>query len=413
MDRYAYVVIGGGLAGGQAIEGIREEDTSGSIALITDEPHRPYERPPLSKGYLMGRRPESAVYVADEDRYDEEGIQLYTGARVAGVDPGARTVTLEDGRSLGYGKLLLASGGRAKQLPIPGHDLGKVFTLRTIEDATQIRDLSGPGTHALVLGASFIGSEVAASLTVRETRVTMSFPEPRLLERVVPEEMSDWLHERYTSEGITILAGITPDELVGDADVQHVKLSNGSLVDVDLVVMGVGITLNTELAADAGLQVRDGDKAVVVNEHLQTSDPNIYAAGDIAAWPDPTFHRQLRVEHWDVAFNQGKLAGQNMAGAGMVYDRLPYFFSDLFDLSFEVWGDLSQWDQTVRRGDLEAREVAYYYFNDGKLVGVLAMGRPDEERDPMQDLIKARVAYDDVAAHLEDEDSDLDRLLKA
>ena len=165
MESYTYVIVGGGLAGGQAIEGIREEDPAGTIALITQEPHRPYQRPPLSKGYLMGQRPESVVYVADEDRYAEEGIDLYMGVRASRVDRGAKVVTLADGRRLGYGKLLLASGGRAKELPIPGHDLGNVFTLRTIEDSTHIRDLSGSGTHALVLGASFIVLDERLSLS--------------------------------------------------------------------------------------------------------------------------------------------------------------------------------------------------------------------------------------------------------
>ncbi|MBN1246214.1 MAG: FAD-dependent oxidoreductase, partial [Anaerolineae bacterium] len=233
METYTYVIIGGGLAGGQAVEGIREVDASGSIALVTQEPHRPYQRPPLSKGYLMGRQPQDDVYVADADRYNQAGIKLLTGVRATSIDPGAKTVALDDETSLGYGRLLLATGGRAKTLPIPGHDLGKVFTLRTIEDSDHIREASGAGTHALVLGGSFIGSEVAASLTMHDTRVTMAFPESRLLERLAPEEMSEWLQNIYAEEGITILAGITPQELLGDEDVNRVKLSNGSLLNID------------------------------------------------------------------------------------------------------------------------------------------------------------------------------------
>jgi 3-phenylpropionate/trans-cinnamate dioxygenase ferredoxin reductase component len=411
MKTYKYVVIGGGLAGGQAIEGIRESDENGSIALVADEPHRPYQRPPLSKGYLIGAQPESEVYVAEADRYDDAAITLLTGVRAERIDRAARTITLDDDQTLGYERLLLATGGRAKTLPIPGHDLENVFTLRTIEDSDRLRAASGAGKHALVLGAGFIGSEVAASLTMRDTQVTMAFPEPRLLARIVPEEMSAWLRSLYAEKGILILSGITPDELLGTETVKGAKLSNGSQIGLDMVVMGVGIDLNTVLAVDAGLDIREDDKAVIVNKYLQTSDPHIYAAGDIAAWPDPTFKKHLRVEHWDVAFNQGYVAGRNMAGAENVYDTLPYYFSDIFDVSYEVWGDLSQWDRTARRGDLADRSVAFYYFDKDELVGVLAMDRPDEERTPMQDLVKAKAAYEEIADHLTDEDYDLADLL--
>lgn len=411
MKTYKYVVIGGGLAGGRAIEGIRESDADGSIALVAEEPHRPYQRPPLSKGYLIGSQPESDVYVADADRYNDAGVTLLTGVRAERIDRAARTITLDDDRTLGYEMLLLATGGRAKTLPIPGHDLDGVFTLRTIEDADRIRAASGAGKHALVLGAGFIGSEVAASLAMRDTQVTMAFPEPRLLARIVPEEMSAWLRGLYAEEGILILSGITPDELLGAETIKGARLSDGSQIGLDLVVMGVGIDLNTALAADAGLELREEDRAVIVNQYLQTSDPHIYAAGDIAAWPDPTFKKHLRVEHWDVAFNQGYVAGRNMAGAEEVYDTLPYFFSDIFDVSYEVWGDLSRWDRTVRRGDLADRSVAYYYFDRDELVGVLAMGRPDEERTPMQDLVKAKATYEEIAAYLADENADLADLL--
>lgn len=413
METYQYVVIGGGLAGGQAVEGIREEDATGTIALVTQEPHRPYHRPPLSKGYLMGQQEESEVYLAPADRYAKDEITLLTGIKAVGINRAAKTVSLDNGKQIGYEKLLLAMGGTAKRLPLPGHELGNVFTLRTIEDSDQIQTAAGKGKHALVLGGSFIGSEVAASLTMTGTKVTMAFPESRLLERVVPEAMSTWLHHVYADEGVTVLAGVTPDALSGEGDVERVRLSNGDTLDIDLVVMGVGIRLNTGLAESLSLTTRSGDQAVVVNEYLRTDDPDIYAAGDIAAWPEPTFDKQLRVEHWDVAYNQGHAAGRNMAGAGEPYDHLPYFFSDLFDLSFEVWGDLGAWDQTVQRGSLEDRAVAFYYFNDGELVGVLAMGRPDEEREPMQALIKAGVTYDDVAQHLEDEGTDLADLVES
>jgi NADPH-dependent 2,4-dienoyl-CoA reductase/sulfur reductase-like enzyme len=201
-----------------------------------------------------------------------------------------------------------------------------------------------------------------------------------------------------------------PQSLHGDRAVASVKLNSGQQLGTDLVVMGVGIELNTELAKKAGLEMWERD-AIVVDEMLRTSDPDIYAAGDIAAWPDPTFGRRLRVEHWDVAWNQGMRAGRNMAGEPKPYQVLPYFFSDLFDLSFEVWGNLASWDQTVQRGTLESGSYAFYYFDQGHMVGVLATNRPDAERDPMQSLVKARPTYQDVQARLEDETTDLNAMV--
>jgi NADPH-dependent 2,4-dienoyl-CoA reductase/sulfur reductase-like enzyme len=209
---------------------------------------------------------------------------------------------------------------------------------------------------------------------------------------------------------VRIVSGTKPERLDGEARVERAVLDDGDSLNVDLVVMGVGVRLDTALARDAGLQMGDGG-AVMVDEWLRTSVPSIYAAGDIAAWPDPTFGKRLRVEHWDVARRQGMRAGRNMAGDEKPYAALPYFFSDLFDFSFEVWGDLTAWDQTVLRGSLDEGAFAFYYFQQGSLVGVLAAGRPDEERKPMQALVRARPAYEDVAARLRDERVDLNALV--
>ncbi len=410
MEAYKYVIIGGGLAGQRAGDGIRKVDTEGTVALVTGEPHMPYERPPLSKGYLTGKEGLDHVYLKEDAYYAQNSIEVIRGVRATKVDPAARSVTLDDGRVLGYEKLLLATGGRAWRLPIPGHDLPGVFTLRTIEDADGIRKAARSGKRALVLGGSFIGSEVASSLAQLGSNVAMVFPEGRLLERVVPEELSAFLQAKYEANGILILAGTKPERLEGKGKVEQAKLDTGERLDVDLVVMGVGIRLDTELARDAGLELGERG-AVVVDETLRTSDPHIYAAGDIAAWPDPTFGKRLRVEHWDVARRQGLRAGRNMAGEAKPYTALPYFFSDLFDFSFEVWGDLTAWDQTVLRGTLEGGSFGLYYFDQGKMVGVLAAGRPDEERKPMQALVKGRPAYDDVAVKLRDEGVDLGTLV--
>jgi NADPH-dependent 2,4-dienoyl-CoA reductase/sulfur reductase-like enzyme len=406
MEHYDYVIVGGGLAGGRACQGIRRVDKEASIALIAGEKHVPYERPALSKGYMTGKEGLDHVHVKEEEYYAQNQIDLLRGVQAKGVNPAAHSVTLDDGRALGYGKLLLATGGTAWRLPIPGANLAGVYTLRTIEDADAIRAAAAKGGRALVLGGSFIGSEVAASLAQLGARVTMVFPESRLLERVAPEELSAALHDKYASYRVRILTGTKPERLEGATHVRTAVLDNGETLDVDLVVMGVGIRLNDELAREAGLEMGERG-AVLVDEFLRTSDPDIYAAGDIAAWPDPTYGKRLRVEHWDVAFRQGMRAGRNMAGEDKPYRTLPYFFSDIFDLSFEVWGDLTAWDRTVCRGSIGNGSYAYWYFDRGVLTGVLAVNRPGEERKPMQALVRARPAYAEVAEQLADEAVDL------
>jgi NADPH-dependent 2,4-dienoyl-CoA reductase/sulfur reductase-like enzyme len=359
----------------------------------------------------MGKEGLDAAYLQDDAWYDENDIELTKDLRVTAVHTDAHTVALGDGQELAYDKLLLATGGHAWRLPLPGADLDGVFTLRTIEDSDAIRGAAEDAGHALVLGGSFIGSEVAASLTQLGLDVTMVFPESRLLARVVPQAFSDLLHDTFEGRGVRIRSSTTPERFEGDGAVDRALLSSGETVPVDMVVMGVGIRLNTELAADAGLELTQRGE-VVVDEYLRTSAPDIYAAGDIAAWPDPTFERQLRVEHWDVARRQGLRAGRNMAGEQKPYTSLPYFFSDMFDLSFEVWGNLMSWDQTVLRGELGGASYKLFYFDQGTLVGVLTVGRLGDVRKVIPRLVKARLAYDDVADMLRDEEVKLSSLIE-
>ena len=402
MQNYKFVIIGGGIAGGRASDGIRKLDPDGSIAIVTAEKHYPYERPPLSKGYLIGREGLDHVCLKEETYYSENSIDVIRGIRVTGVDRSTHSVTLADGRQLSYEKLLLATGSHAWRLPLPGHDLPGVCTLRTIEDADQIRAAATSAQGALVLGGSFIGCEVASSLAQLGLKVTMVFRGAQLLERVAPVELGAHLRAQYLGNGVRILDGNKPERLEGTGSVERAILEGGESLEVDLVVMGVGVRLNTELAQAADLKMAERG-AIVVDEYLRTSDTDIYAAGDIAAWPDSTFDRQLRVEHWDVARRQGLRAGRNMAGEEKPYTALPYFYSDLFDLSFEAWGDLSAWDDTILRGSLDSGSFAYYYFSQGAMVGVLAMNRPDDERKPMQALVKARPSVEEVGPRLTDE----------
>jgi len=407
---YKYVIVGGGLAGGHAAGAIRQVDSAGPLILVTQEPWKPYQRPPLSKAYLQGKAGRDKVFFRDPEFYHQNEIQVLTGVRATALEPGNHVVSLSDGRLLAYEKLLLATGGEARRLPIPGNDLQRVFTLRTIEDSEGIRAAAGPGKRALVLGSSFIGCEVAASLAMLGTEVTLAFHDSRLFDSLVPAELSEALDALYGKHGVRLLPGTVVRSLEGDNVVRRALFEDGETLEIDLVVMGAGIRLNTGLAREAGLEMGDAD-AVIVDEYLRTSNPDVYAAGDIASWPDPTFGR-LRVEHWDVAKNQGQRAGRNMAGKEEPYTTLPYFFSDIFDLSFEVWGNLASWQRTVLRGDVNEGSFAFYYFDaDGRLTGVLASERPDEERKPMQALVRQRPTYDQVGEELRSERTDLRDLL--
>jgi 3-phenylpropionate/trans-cinnamate dioxygenase ferredoxin reductase subunit len=418
METYEYVIIGGGIAGGKACEGIHKVDERGRVVLVADEAHRPYERPPLSKKYMVGKVGLEHVYLQPEGYYSEHDVEVRTGVTATEVSPASHVVTLENGERLRYDKLLVATGGRARRLPLPGNDLPGVLTLRTIENSNTIKEAAKTAERALVLGGSFVGSEVAASLTQLGVKVTMVFPDHRLLERVVPEELSAFLRRMYEDRGVRILPGITARKLSGKGGVAEAQLDGGDSLSVNMVVMAVGIELNTQLARDAGLELTK-QGAIVVDEYLRTSDHDIYAAGDIAAWPSLTFReaalsggpKRLRVEHWDVARSQGLRAGANMAGDQAPYTRLPYFYSDLFEFSFEAWGDLSEWDTTVLRGDLESGSFAYFYFRETRLVGVLAVGRPDDERRPMQELVRLGPQHEEVAEALRSEEASLRRLI--
>lgn len=410
MTEYQYLIIGGGIAGGKACQGIREVDPEGSVGLITAEDHPPYQRPPLSKGYLTAQVDLDKVYLKPEKEYREMGVELHLGKTAVRIEPGEKSVILDDGEEIGYQKLLLATGARANRLPLWGNELEKVFTLRNIEDARQIREAAGVNKRALVLGGSFIGSEAAASLTQIGTQVVMAFPENQLLEHVVPPELGRRLEASFAGKKVRILPGTVAETLEGEREVRWAVLDNLERLDVDLVVMGVGVRLNTDLARQAGIDLLQ-DGSVVVDQHLQTNQPDIYAAGDITSWPDPGSDRMLHMEHWDVARRQGLTVGRNLAGEEEIYQAVPYFFSDLFDFSFEVWGELSGWEDTALRGSLDEGSFAYYYYRDQRLSGILAVDRPEEEREFMEKLAAARPAQRELEGKIEDEGFELKDLM--
>jgi 3-phenylpropionate/trans-cinnamate dioxygenase ferredoxin reductase subunit len=394
---YRYLIIGGGLAGGRACQGIRQVDTDGAVALVAAEAHRPYERPALSKGFLRGQEPLDHLYVDEADFYEQHGVELITGVAATSIDRAAHRVMLADGRELGYEKLLLATGGSAIRLPLPGAELPGAMTLRTIEDALALREAAAAGGPAVVLGGSFIGAEVAASLAQMGLAVDLVFPEKRLLERLGPPELSAAIAARFSAHGVAIWPGTLPERLEGEGRVQRIVLQDGRTLPAGLVAMGVGSRLTTAWAREAGRALAERG-AGVGDENLASSAADIYAAGDIAAWPGPRGAGRLRVEHWDVARRQGLRAGRNMAGDVRPYRALPYFFSDLFDLSLEVWGDPARREATALRGDLKGAAFTLFGFFGGRLTSAVAAGATRAARKALPALVEAGLGLDAAEA---------------
>jgi 3-phenylpropionate/trans-cinnamate dioxygenase ferredoxin reductase component len=370
MPDFQYVIVGGGMTAHAAAQGIRSVDRGGSIAMIADEPERPYARPPLSKALWTGGQEETSVFLAPL-----EGVSLRTGTRAASIDRAARRVVLADGEAVGYERLLLATGGTPRRLPSAPE--GVVY-YRTVADYRRVRALPA-GKHVAVVGGGFIGSEMAASLATTGYRVTLVFPEHGIGARVFPHELSDHLNGYYAERDVEVRPG---EQVTGIAprDGGFALRTDRGDIQADLVVAGLGIVPNDAIAADAGLAVDDG---IVVDEALRTSDPLVLAAGDVARFQSAALGRTMRVEHEDNANRMGWEAGRAMAGAEVAYRHLPFFYSDLFDLGYEAVGEIdarrdvvSDWSEPFRKGVL-------YYLSGGRVRGVLTwgvFGKMDEAR---------------------------------
>ncbi|MEX2627773.1 MAG: FAD-dependent oxidoreductase [Ilumatobacteraceae bacterium] len=360
------VIIGGGLAGAKAAETLRIAGFEGVIRLLGDEPERPYERPPLSKGVLIGDVPAEDAFVHAADFYAEHDIDLVTDDGATRLDRDAGEVVTRSGRRMRFDRLLLANGARPRDLPleVPG-----ALTLRTLDDSHRLGQRLRDVRHVTIVGAGWIGCEVAAAARQLGTDVTMVDPLDVPLQRVLGAELGTVFARLHRDHGVDLRLGVGVDGAAGDGDqVESVRLTDGTTIATELVIVGIGVVPNTELATGAGLEVDDG---IVVDATLRTTDHRIFAAGDVANAFHPHYGRHLRVEHWANALHQGPAAARNMLGGSEPFDRLPYFYSDQYDLGLEYVGHPADGSELVVRGDLDAREFIAFWVADGRVTAAM------------------------------------------
>ncbi len=399
------VIVGGGLAGAKAAEALRNEGFDGRVVIFGAEHYPPYERPPLSKDYLRGDAERDKVYVHDEGFYADQNIELRTSARVVAIEPAARQVLLEDGQRLAYDRLLLATGALPRRLSIPGSDLPGVHTLRTLEDAESLRQAITQAHRVVVAGAGWIGSEVAAAARQMGPEVVLVERGTLPLERVLGAEVGAVYRDLHTDHGVELLPRTAVKAFAGARSVEEVQTGDGRRIPCDLVVVGVGAAARVELAEAAGLVVENG---IAVDERLQTSAPGVFAAGDVAAAWHPFYQARIRVEHWANALHQGPSAARNMLGVDVVYERLPYFFSDQYDLGMEYTGYAPSWDKVVFRGDPGRRQFIAFWLQDGRVVAGMNANVWDVT-GPIRNLIRRRPQVD--VSRLADPDVALEDLV--
>jgi 3-phenylpropionate/trans-cinnamate dioxygenase ferredoxin reductase component len=398
------VVVGASLAGAKAAESARENGFDGRVVLVGDEPAPPYERPPLSKAVLRGEAAPDSARVHDADFYESHEIELRSGRTVEALDLDGQEVRLDGGETVPFTSVVLATGAAPRRLSIPGAELAGVHYLRTLDDSLRLAEAIRAARRVAVIGAGWIGSEVAASARQMGADVVIIDPLPVPLQRVLGDELGGVFAQLHADHGAHLRMGTGVTELRGGAAVEQVVLDTGDVEDADLVVVGIGVTPRVELAADAGLDV---DNGVVVDEQLRSSAANVFAAGDIASAWHPHFQRHLRVEHWANALNQGATAGANASGGGEAYDRLPYFFSDQYDLGMEYVGYAQPEDDVVVRGSAADREFIAFWQHDGVVTAAMNVNVWDVV-DDLKAIITARKAID--ASRLADPDVPLAEL---
>lgn len=363
-----FVIVGASLAGAKAAEALREEGFGGQVVLIGEERHYPYERPPLSKDYLQGNAERDAIFVHEDGWYAEHSVDLRLSTAVTAIDRARREVTLASGEGIGYDKLLLATGAMPRPLPVPGASAEGVLYLRSVDDSERIREILPSASRVAIVGAGWIGLEVAAAARIAGAEVMILEAAGLPLLRVLGPEAATVFADLHREHGVDFrFAASVAEILVSDGRASGVRLADGTEVGADAVVIGIGVAPAVQLAEAAGLEVRDG---VVTDAALRTSDPDIYAAGDVARAFHPMLGTHIRVEHWANALNQPAAAARAMLGQDVAYDRLPFFFTDQYDLGMEYTGYVEPggYDRVVFRGDVGKREFIAFWLSQGRLL---------------------------------------------
>jgi 3-phenylpropionate/trans-cinnamate dioxygenase ferredoxin reductase subunit len=377
MRSKRHVVIGAGHAGGRAVEAMRKAGFKGEIILVGAEEHLPYERPPLSKEILQAKPDYSFSYIRPQEYFDEQKIELRLGNTATAIAPMGKSVTLANGETLSYDKLLLTTGGRVRKLPLPGDDLDGVHYLRTLDEGHAIEAALGEGKKLVVIGGGFIGLEVAASARQRGGSVTVLEIADRLMGRGVPHSISQYFLDLHLSNGVDIHLGTGVERIKGDGAVSGVTTSTGEHLDADMVVIGIGIIPETDLAEDAGLKVENG---IIVDEFCRTSATDIYAAGDVTSHFSSFAGRHIRLEAWQCAQNMAIAAAKIMCGEEAAYSEVPWMWSDQFDTNLQVAGFPDSWDNIVGRGDAASGNYIGFVLNGGNISGAIALNQPRDLR---------------------------------
>ena len=412
-ERAAYVIVGGGLAAAKAVEGIRESDSDGTIVLVTQEDRLPYERPPLSKGALKGDDPYDSAYTHDAQWYADHDVELRLGTAATSLDVGAHTVTLDGGQVLGYERLLLATGSRPRTLDVPGADLDGVLYLREMPDSVALQKRLTKGARIVIVGAGWIGLEVASAAIQAGAHVTVVEPQSAPLLAVMGEQVGGWFASLHRGHGVEFRFGDGVARIEGDGTVSAVITTSGDTIPADAVVVGVGITPDTRLAEGTDITV---DNGIVTDPALRTSAEGVWAAGDVANWRSTTLDTNVRVEHWANANDGGLAAGRSMAGQDVTYDPIPFFFSDQYDIGLEYAGHVPRDSgaEVVLRGDPSGNEfMAFWVVPEGAGVRVLAGMHVNvwDTIDAVQSLVRERTVVE--RDRLADPGVPLDQLAQA
>jgi NTE family protein len=395
MSKLELVIVGGGLASARAVKSFREAGGAGRIALVSRDSSVPYHRPPLSKRYLRGETDREGTLVEPESFYADQDVELWLERTAERVLPGERRVELDGGESLTYERLLLAPGAWPRMLDVPGADLDGVFTLRTLEDSTRIREAAGSAQRAVAVGGSFIGMETAASLRVLGLQVTLVELAETLFPILDAPELSHGLADLYRERGVELVLGDSVAAFRGEGRLEAVETKAGTSIPADLAVVGIGVVPQTAFLDGSGIELDDG---IVVDERFRTSAPSVWAAGDAARFHDPVFGRSRRIEHWSNANYQGTEVGKALAGEDARYDSVSTFFTEVFGFTIKVFGDTSEADRRTFGGSLAEGKVLGLYFEQEGLVGAVLSGQDEETEERLKSVIRDRGRWTESAS---------------